>query len=457
MATWLEALSQIVSSLTPSYAALVNAVLDTDSLCLSTENLTLAHSWSALLENLVSAHAHYITPVCERLIQAFRKGNTPADRAHVCLKQVLHLIPTGPSFLAPIISKAFPHKAMTVTEHYHYFDGILKMIGYAPVLRDHVLALAVDKALQIDVEIQSGIDELEDEVTINDTVFEALFGPPMPCDGVTHRSLVGNTTVQSADMGNDDEDESESVNDDSDDEVVKPLVVSIRDTIQKLDAVLHLLFGYISSTTSASTPASPNQVASSPGSSGDNSNTSRSRSERVLHQLFPSLLDIFERSLLPTHRSRYTQFLWFHACSLDATLPDAFLACLVQRTLDDASSPAIRVSASAYIGSFLARASYLNTALIKTCTALLCEWTVKYVQQIDHTAGFLPAASNAVERGKHLVFYSVVQSIMYTFCFRWKELMCNDEGDVVYKNKFPPELVGFENVLRNARLNPLKV
>ncbi|TPX43679.1 hypothetical protein SeMB42_g04633 [Synchytrium endobioticum] len=456
LSAWFRALTQIVSSLTSSYSALVIAVLDADHQCLTTETIALFNAWSTLLENLVSAHAHYIIPVCERLIHAFRKGNRPATRAHTCLKHVLHLIPTGPSVLAPIISKAFPHKAMSVTEHFHYLDGILKMIGYAPVLREHVLALAVDRAIQIDVEIQSGIDELEEEVTINDTVFEALFGPPAPCDGVTHRpsgGLDSNNNTETGGAVSDDEDEDGS-DDDDEDEVAGPLVVSIRDTIQKLDAVLHLLFGYIASTTSSSPPASPlspKYLKYSPkNKSGSSNNVS------PLLNLFPSLLDVFERSLLPTHRSRYTQFLWFYACSLDSTLPDAFLACLVQRAFDDSTSPAIRVSASAYIGSFLARASYLSPSLVKTCISLLNEWSVKYAQQADRNTGFVAVASNADESKRHLVFYSAVQSIMYTFCFRWREFMCNEEGDVVHKHRFPPELAGLENVLRNTRLNPLK-
>ncbi|TPX36714.1 hypothetical protein SmJEL517_g01262 [Synchytrium microbalum] len=464
LVAWLRALTQIVSSLTPSYSALVTAVLELDSICLSTADVALSSAYTTLLENLVSAHAHYITPVCERLIRAFRKGHIPASRAHSCLRHVLALIPTGPSFLAPIVSSSFPHKAMSVTDHYHYLDGILKMVAYAPMLREHVLALAVDRAIQIDVEIQTGIDELEEENAFSDAVFEELFGPPMPSDGThvgrTSNSLSISTKDNNAMAVEQDDNDEASDDDDDDDETAQPLVISIRDTIQKLDAVLHLLFAYISSTVSSSTsPSSPFTPSFSASSASPSVNNKKS----PLAQLFPSMLDIFERLLLPTYRSRYTQFIWFYACSLDSSLPETFLACLVQRAFDESASPATRVSAAAYIGSFLARAQYLNISLVKTCISLLNDWACKYSHAVDLAS--TPTVVGAEGSRKHLVFYGVCQSIMYTFCFRWKEFMEStsgndddetDRGGVIYRHRLPPQLAGFDQVLRSTRLNPLK-
>ena len=76
-------------------------------------------------------------------------------------------------------------------------------------------------------------------------------------------------------------------------------------------------------------------------------------------QLLPAwdtLLAAFERSVLLTHRSKFTQFLLFFACRQS---PDhccrAFLQLLLARLTDRQQPPIARAAAAAYAASFLAR------------------------------------------------------------------------------------------------------
>ena len=54
--------------------------------------------------------------------------------------------------------------------------------------------------------------------------------------------------------------------------------------------------------------------------------SSRGDQERLLHVL----LRIFEQQIMPTFRSRYTQYILFYVVCLRPDFPDAFLAMLVR-------------------------------------------------------------------------------------------------------------------------------
>jgi hypothetical protein len=72
--------------------------------------------------------------------------------------------------------------------------------------------------------------------------------------------------------------------------------------------------------------------------------------------VFPLLLDSFVVVVLPTHRSRFVQFVMMHACSLARNYAEQFVARLL--ALD--ASPALRRAALAYVGSFIAKAVYIT-------------------------------------------------------------------------------------------------
>lgn len=67
--TWIVVLSQSVSLLDKSCATLVEAALQVDW---SFRNRAFVNAYIDFLENLVSAHAFYVVPILNSLVQGFR-------------------------------------------------------------------------------------------------------------------------------------------------------------------------------------------------------------------------------------------------------------------------------------------------------------------------------------------------------------------------------------------------
>ncbi|KND01300.1 rDNA-binding RNA polymerase I transcriptional factor [Spizellomyces punctatus DAOM BR117] len=240
---WLRAFSQIVSSLTPTFHDMVDAILSLD--WVSCEDETVA-VYGHLIQNLVSAHAVYVAPVTRMLVRNLREGGNSSiapslhfDRVHNMLRSVLALIPTGPSFMLSIITENFPHKREALDVHVYYLRNVLRIVEYAPVLRDQVLALIIDRIVQIDVEIQVELDDLDDDLweEVQRTVFTTETDNP---DSVWSKAQTGMATDAN---GDEDEDDLDFGSDDE--EEISPIAVDFKQVVEKLDAMLRLVFQYI--------------------------------------------------------------------------------------------------------------------------------------------------------------------------------------------------------------------
>ena len=79
---------------------------------------------------------------------------------------------------------------------------------------------------------------------------------------------------------------------------------------------------------------------------------------------FRMLLRVFERQILTTHKSKYTQFLVFYAAHFHAAFPDAFVGRLIDTMRSEKCPRVTRQSCAAYLGSFLARAQYVDSTTL---------------------------------------------------------------------------------------------
>lgn len=134
---------------------------------------------------------------------------------------------------------------------------------------------------------------------------------------------------------------------------------------------------------------------------------------------FNLLLRVFEVIILPTHKSKYTQFLLFFACSKNATYLDAFVSALVAKLFDARQDALTRQTCAAYLASFLARASYVPTPAVRHVLTILARWLHEYV------AAF---GAHEPDAETHGVFYSVCQSVLYIFCFHSRSILAQDDG-----------------------------
>ncbi|KAI9096887.1 RNA polymerase I-specific transcription initiation factor RRN3 [Phlyctochytrium arcticum] len=432
---WLSAFSQSVSSLPSQCSALVNTIISLDW---TGENEQVAHAFGQFLENLVSAHAVHVLAVTKMLVIQLRAAPKSSSippaahfrRVHSMLRNVLALIPTGPSFMIPILTENFPHKTESLETHIYYLQNMLHLLQYAPVLRNQAISLIIDRIVQVDVEIQVDLDELDDDVweAVQRSVFTVDIENP---ESVWNQARVPSDPNRASDS--DSEEEDEEVDDiafdsDDEDENVTPIAADFKLMVEKLDAMLRLMFQYIHDFAA--------QTANEPA--------------RLL-QLFEVMLDIFDRTVLSTHRLRCTQYLWFYACSLDPAFPELFLGLLISRLFTFSSPTVIRVSAAAYLGSFIARAKFVPLASVRTCLKLLVEKSLAYVELYD-----TPATVVQPDADRFGVFYAMVQAIVYVFCFRWRELVGSGSGGRVGYGMLPPEMTGFQRVLM-SRFAPLRV
>ncbi|EFJ48520.1 hypothetical protein VOLCADRAFT_120872 [Volvox carteri f. nagariensis] len=204
-----------------------------------------------------------------------------------------------------------------------------------------------------------------------------------------------------------------------------------------------------------------------------------------LRQLWDTLLSCFERTILNTHRSKFTQFLLFYVCIHNPGHCSQSLA------------PITRAACAAYLASFLARAAFVpETVVVKTLQEL-ASFSLDYCRgqsgglSASSSAGNLSArtltnsglqdsaalmaltaeTANA-QTQRHQMFYAAVQAILYVLCYHMQALVgdmlqqqqsqergqegATDSGEQTdAHNKGNKDLA--ESVLLNHRLQPLGV
>ncbi|KAJ3289840.1 hypothetical protein HDU79_003729 [Rhizoclosmatium sp. JEL0117] len=492
---WLAALTLQVS-LIGACAPLVDAILKMDRWFVVLTDTRIVREYSHLVENLVSAHASLVQPVVASLVSALRNARTgkesPAalstkfDRIHSVLNAVIRLIPSGPSFMQSILSENFPHKSEDVLDNLWYLKNLFRIVEYAPVLRNSVWALAIDRVAQVDVEIQSALDDLSEEdynqvlahcfdidasghdresiTFMSPKTFASAgrVGAAMPDelrldeedDEPSQNTPRGPTAPDDDDS--DQESESEDDSDEEEDDAAPPPVVSdFRISSGKLDSLLHFLLTQLTHIYSPTTPIGPGSSNRRNVSTANYGETSDE-----VFEFFTILLQIFERTVLPTHQCKYVQFLYFHACSMSARCTEAFLVLLAQKTFDTSSPAIIRCAASAYLSSFVARAKFVEIEAVLYCLKMMNGWALNYVEANEPNV----KVGAVLDGGKaHACFYSVIQALLYVFCFRWKEIVNaagvvsgGEEGRNVEYGRLPAEMNGFQKLVQ-SRFQPLKV
>lgn len=430
------------------------------------------------------------------------------ERLHILLSSLIHLIPTLPNALWPIVNRHFPHKRENRNAQVAYITNALRIVEYCPQLGENVLGAVILRAIQIDVEIQLDIEDLEDDEGVLD---EEVFGFSLenPFD-----RLVGD---DDSDSDSDDEGEDESLDVDavSSDEgesteeegeqnetqrfgpngskIISPKTIKrLKEMAAKLDAILRVVFDFLHrlSTTSRQRPSlSASSSLESPGllllgrddlqigneafSMGNSSGPPTTRmtyeTGAILRQtIFEVLLCIFDEKILRTFQTRHTQFVLFWFASLSPEFTDHFTGNLIGRTLDEKDTPTItRVAAAGYVASFVSRALSIDRGGARKVVALLCAYLDDEMEILRSSSSrtFVPAGKNGLDDRvvrTSVVFYAICQAIFYIFCFRWRDLLDDDDEDLETleglgaAHRWMPELDTLKQAITST-LNPLKV
>ncbi|KAI8890985.1 RNA polymerase I-specific transcription initiation factor RRN3 [Backusella circina FSU 941] len=359
------------------------------------------------------------------------------ERCHIALQSVLQLIPTGTNSLFVSIVRHMPHRRFNTAEQAAYIKNILYVSEYVPVLRKQILGLVVDQATQIDSHIQIELDETDQDIE-----FE-----------VYKIDLDGDYDSEESDDESDEDDEETDISDDESFDSVSGYreekndsITKIKYMVRKLDTVMFLIFDYFS----RCALSAPSEVQS---------------------DLFHALVDVFDRTILKTLKSRYTQFLLFYFCSINVTIySDFYLEHLIQHAIDPLKPTITRVASASYISSYVARAKFIEHSTIQSVIMTLTSWCNAYIEHHEPNL-------HGLESTKHEVFYAVVQAILYIFCFRWRDLVLESDELVLeeeqedncfgeYQDLAPQSGNGSRNWcagMRNlshvimSRFNPLKM
>lgn len=336
---------------------------------------------------------------------------------HEALQYLCRLVPSVSLILKSVLFDAFPHETDSNRTHKIYMNNLLKLISYSPELRPDVLRLITDRLVKIDVGVQLDIEDLADEA--GEDLVQKITQAQKSLDEEQDDSDVSDT-------------ESEDDEEDDDDEVQR--TKDIMKSVEKMDTMLEILFDHY------------------------NRDFQRGSAEDQIGTV-NLLLSQFGSTILPALRSRHTQFLLFHFVQQSPVYIDTFVGTCVQITFDKKKQPPImRQASAAYLASFVARGSHVPSSIVRDV--------------FDYIGIELENIRREYEpncKGPHLRrysdFYSLVQALLYIFCFRWRDLLLNpDDEEEVEGDDFAVQDYQFkrgvkETLHRNiySKLNPLKV
>lgn len=469
--------SKCISRLgTAKFASFVKTLLSVKWTCYSDEGSAVVKRYSDWLLNVLSAHPIYVTPALESLVNIL--GEDPDDngacRVHHVLRLLLKMIPSLPSSLLPVLNEGFPHARGAHSNDVlcSFVRACLEIATYWPPLRGSITDLIMSKIIQIDVEIQVEVDELEE------SALEDLEAAVIQDHGEDQQE----GALQDEDLRDDCEA-------DSDEEFLSAhacdSVQLIRHLVDRLDSSMALVFQFIDDIKEKEGP-------------------------KALSSLFLSFLMAFERTILPTLKSKYAQFILFYMTSLDERYPDYFLGILVARltspagyshsswldsvkigpheknltkpsaTSFDGSSAlslggfdAVRLTAVAYIGSYVSRARFLSASVVRRAMDRLLTWCLAYLGsngcskcksgeycsvsnfslESAHSGYFSSRPKTSGLAFRHAVFYSVSQAIFYMFCFRHQECLDGTGDETAADSRTIKSLLSVLSV--NSCLHPL--
>jgi RNA polymerase I-specific transcription initiation factor RRN3 len=332
----------------------------------------------------------------------------------VALKYLLRLIPSASSTLSPILSTRFPAPEDSKREHITYINNLIRLIEYTPELKSEVFLLITDRLVKIDVQMQVDLDDLDDEVAA--AIVQAL-------------TLNTPTTEENEDEESDSDVDSVTSDEQTDTQRIK----DIQENVEKMDAILDLLFNIYDSYFS-----DPNSAEAA--------------------SMFETLLEHFVNIILPTYRSRHTQFLLFHFAQKAEHLVDQFAGTCIQLAFQSGRPAVLRQSSAAYLASFVARGAHVQPHVVRAVFELIGS-------HLDVIRTENEVTCRGPDLKRYSTFYAMTQALLYIFCFRWRDLIessdiLEDDDPVAFVSQDLEWISGVKETLSRtiySKLNPLKI
>ncbi len=313
--------------------------------------------------------------------------------------------------LSSILVSAFPFSTDSKKAHVRYVRNLLKVTVYAPELKAKIFDLIVSKVLMIDVQVQIEVEDLED---VDEDVADIITQRKGREDDVQHRE----TDDDEGDLS-----ETESVSSDEGADPEEQRIKHLQSAVEKMDALLDILF---------STFAKNSKVDS--------------------QSCFDILLSQFRKTILPTYRSRHTQFLLFKFGQYSPELVSQFTDSCIKILTDKARSSVIRLSAVAYLASFVSRGQHVSFEIVGYVFDSLANYAHSLRREYEPKC-------RGPDLGKYSTYYATVQALMYIFCFRWRDLLDDPTDYIEGEDNNLIWAPGVKEITQNftSKLNPLKI
>lgn len=395
------------------------------------------------LGNIAAAQAGYTEMVMRSLVELLGKQKTRRlphckrvrqstihKRTLFAIQHVLSKVPGASSHLAQEIQRNILYDYSSPQERIIYIKNFMDLIHYAPELNAAILSMITAETVKLDVSVQVDLEDEEDDL-----------GEEILQDVSSSQTLVATSSqpLMKSDEQLDDEEDDGSTTEDSDlegEDDLDPTELRrrrVRANVERVDLIMNLLFDHYDQLVLSS-------------------------SLEVRDNAIEQLITHFTNLILPTYRSRHTQFLIFHFAQTSPVLIDRFVSSLITILADKGQPAVLRRSAAAYLAGFVGRGALVSTDVVRDCFALLCdELTIRRREYESNCRG--------PDLKKYSNFYAVTQAVLYIFCFRWRDLATastdmdddSDDEEEVEQYHFPDSIRDALTSAIHSPLNPLRV
>lgn len=301
----------------------------------------------------------------------------------------------------------------------NYIGNLLRLIEYAPELRSEVFALITERVVKIDVQMQTDLDDLDDDVAA--AILHAI----------TYEPAQLKATIDNEEEEDDESDNDSTTSDDMD--LDSERLKQLQSNMEKMDAMLDTLFSIYE-----------------PYFEDPNSLAARS--------MFDTLLGHFQNIILPTYRSRHTQFLLFHFAQKSDILVDSFAGECVDLAFKSGRPAVLKQAAAGYLASFVSRGASVLPHTVREVFEFIGA-------NLDKIRAENEPGCRGPDLGRYGTFYATTQALLYIFCFRWRDLIISEDANDIdddddYLNRDLEWLPGIKELLNRtiySTLNPLKI
>jgi len=311
------------------------------------------------------------------------KKDKVLERLHSALVQTVDLVPTAAFRLQHIVVLRMPHRTSEKQWLVLYVENMLRLesSSLSSALGGQMLSLIVDRLIEIDVEIR-----WEDILREEDSNKVFMFHMNLDDDDILAGGEEAFAVMDASGPG------CEAKQQHQQESGLRGSLPTLDEMADKMDSIMDMTLEHL-------------QTCVENGH-GD--------------LIFDALMRSFQTTILDTYKSKFTQFLVFYLCSLSPEhCGNTFASMLCDIFESKTRPPNTRMSAAAYLASYLARAGYLPLTVVVESVRRLLEWCVSYAQLAVDRRNLSMTTADPVSHG---VFYCACQAVMYVLCFRLKDL-----------------------------------